>query len=82
MKTIFVSLLALVAATPALAQSDPTVPTKDAEGNDIVVTGSRSGDGIEVENLPASITLLDSEALRLRQTRIVSDVLRDVPELR
>lgn len=79
MKTVFISLLALGAATPALAQSDPTVPTKDAAGNDIVVTGSRSGDGAEVKDLPASITLIDDEALRQRQTRVLSDVLRDVP---
>ena len=79
MKTIFVSILALVVATPALAQGNPTVPTQDAEGNDIVVTASRSGDGTEIQNLPASITLIDDAALQQRQTRIVSDVLRDVP---
>lgn len=82
MKT-YVSLLALAIASgvaaPALAQSNPTVPTKDAEGNDIVVTGSRSGDGTEVRNLPASVTLISNEDLTERQTRIVSDVLRDVP---
>ncbi len=78
MKT-FVSLLALAAATPALAQSNPTVPTQDEAGNDIVVTGSRSGDGTAVKNVPASITLITSEDLQERQTRVVSDVLRDVP---
>ncbi len=80
MKT-FVSLLALIAATPVLAQSNPTVQTEDAEGNDVVVTASRSGDGVEVKNLPASITLLTNEDLQERQTRVVSDVLRDVPGL-
>jgi vitamin B12 transporter len=79
MKSIFVSVVALVVATPALAQSNPTVPTQDAEGNDIVVTASRSGEGTEIKNLPASITLIDDAALQQRQTRIVSDVLRDVP---
>ena len=74
-----VSLFALVAATPALAQSNPTLPTTDASGNDIVVTGSRSGDSVEVRNLPASVTLLTAADLEERQTRIVSDVLRDVP---
>ncbi len=78
MKT-FVSLLALAAATPALAQSNPTVPTQDEAGNDIVVTGSRSGDGTAVKNVPASITLITSEDLQERQTRVVSDVLREVP---
>jgi vitamin B12 transporter len=83
MKTVFTSLLAPmvfgVAATPALAQSDPTLPTRDAEGNAIVVTASRSGAGTEVRDLPASVTLIDGETLQLRQTRILSDVLRDVP---
>lgn len=78
---ISVSFLALVAATPAWAQSDPTLPTKDAAGNDIVVTASRSGDAVEVRNLPASVTLLTNADLAERQTRIVSDVLRDVPGL-
>jgi vitamin B12 transporter len=79
MKIVCVSLLALVTATPALAQSDPTLLTRDAEGNEIVVTASRSGDGTEIRNLPASVTLIDNDALQLRQTRILSDVLRDVP---
>ena len=81
MNRTFISLLALVAATPALAQSNPSVPTKDAAGNDIVVTASRSGDGVEINDLPASVTLITGEQLQERQTRIVSDVLRDVPGL-
>ena len=81
MKKSVVSLLALVAASPALAQSNPTVPTKDEAGNDIVVTASRSGEGVEVKNLPASVMLLTNEDLTERQTRVVSDVLRDVPGL-
>ncbi len=80
MKT-FVSILALAAATPALAQSNPTLPTTDEAGNDIVVTGSRSGDSVEVKNLPASVTLITADDLNERQTRIVSDVLRDIPGL-
>ena len=76
---VLVSTLALAAATPALAQGDPTVPTTDAAGNDVVVTASRSGEGVEVRNLPASVTLLTAADLQERQTRIVSDVLRDVP---
>lgn len=79
MTKIMISSLALIVATPALAQSDPTLPTRNAEGKDIVVTGSRSGDGVEARDLPASITLIDADALQERQTRIVSDVLRDVP---
>lgn len=76
-----VSLLALVAATPALAQGDPTLPGRNADGEVIVVTGTRSGEAIEVGNLPASITVIGEEDLEHRQARIVSDVLRDVPGL-
>lgn len=89
MKTVFVSLLAPaafgIAATPALAQSpalaqnDASLPAKDAEGNAIVVTASRSGDGIAAKDLPASVTVLTGEQLDQRQTRVVSDILRDVP---
>ncbi|MEO7170986.1 MAG: TonB-dependent receptor [Sphingomonas sp.] len=76
---IFVSTVVLIAATPALAQSNPTQPTTDDKGDDIVVTASRSGDGVAVKNLGASVTIIDDAALQERQTRIVSDVLRDVP---
>lgn len=79
MKKTVVSLLALVAATPAFAQSNPSMPSKDADSDDIVVTGSRSGDGNAVKDIPASITLLTAADMQERQTRIVSDVLRDVP---
>ncbi|WBH15770.1 TonB-dependent receptor plug domain-containing protein [Sphingomonas radiodurans] len=81
MTKTFVSLLALCAALPAFAQSNPTLPTTDEAGNDIVVTGSRSGEAVEVRNLPASVTLISAGDLAERQTRIVSDVLRDVPGL-
>ncbi|MEG3177130.1 TonB-dependent receptor [Sphingomonas sp. RB3P16] len=77
----FVSILALIAATPALAQSNPTLATTDDSGDAIIVTASRSGDGIAVKDLGASVTVLDDAALEQRQTRIVSDVLRDVPGL-
>jgi len=66
-------------AANANAQSDPTVASKDEAGNAIIVTGSRSGEGVAVRNLPASVTLLTDEDLQQRQTRIISDVLRDVP---
>ena len=79
MTKTFVSLLALVAATPAVAQSNPTIPTQDAAGDEIVVTGSRSGDGEKLTNVPASVMLITPADLRERQVRIVSDVLRDVP---
>lgn len=82
LKTGFISLIALAAATtPAFAQSNPDEPTTDNQGDTIVVTASRSGEGVRVDQLGASATVIDAQTIENRQTRIVSDVLRDVPGL-
>lgn len=77
--SLSLALLATALATPVLAQSDPAAPPTDAAGQQIVVTATRSGDAIPLDLLGTSVTLLDGAALDERQTRIVSDVLRDVP---
>lgn len=76
--TTMVSLLAL-ASSPALAQPGLALFADGDSGDDIVVSASRSGEGIPADQLGASVTLLDSRDLRNRQTRVVSDILRDVP---
>ncbi|WP_315760164.1 TonB-dependent receptor plug domain-containing protein [Sphingomonas sp. Y38-1Y] len=79
-----ISLIALAAASfgaPAFAQTDPSQPARDADGNPIVVTASRSAGAVEAADVPASLTVLSAEDLAERQTRFVSDVLRDVPGL-
>lgn len=63
----------------AHAQTDPTLPVATAAGETIVVTASRSGDAIPIDRIGASITVLDPALLDFRQTRTVSDILRDVP---
>lgn len=73
------SLLALAAASPALAQSNPDLSTTDEAGDTIVVTASRSGEGVRIDQLGASVTVIDAATIENRQTRILSDVLRDVP---
>lgn len=73
-----ISFIALAAATPALAQTDNN-DTTERPADEIIVSASRSGEGIEAGNLGASVTVIDAAALEQRQTRIVSDVLRDVP---
>ncbi len=75
----FTSLIALAIASPAVAQALPG----DTASNDetIVVTGSRSLDGIAADLTGSSLTIIDAQALEQRQTRVVSDVLRDVPGL-
>ncbi len=75
LKTSLVSLLAIASAAPAFAQD---AAEGDADET-IVVTASRSGAGVPADQLGASVTVIDAQALDQRQTRIVSDVLRDVP---
>ena len=77
--TFSLALALALGSGPALAQSDPTAPTVNANGTEIVVTATRSGDAIPIDLLGASVTILDDAALNQRQTRVVSDVLRDVP---
>jgi len=67
----------LLAQTMGLENA--AVADASAQGETIVVTASRSGDGIRVDQLGASVTVLDNEALNQRQTHVVSDILRDVP---
>ncbi len=76
LKTCFSSLLAIAAASPAFAQiaDDP-----ENAADTVLVTASRSGEGVPLSQLAASATVLDAAALEQRQTRIVSDILRDVP---
>ena len=76
LKTISMSVIALAAATPAFAETgDPA----ERPGDEIIVSASRSGEGIEADKLGASVTVIDAQTLEDRQTRIASDVLRDVP---
>jgi vitamin B12 transporter len=75
-----ITLLALTTATPAIAQSIVAQASDDtAKGDDIVVTATRSGDAIPIDLIGSSVTVIDSQDLQDRQTRILSDVLRDVP---
>lgn len=71
-------LLAFAFTTPALAQE----PIAEGDSGDrIVVTASRSGDDVSTRLLGASVTVLDGGQLEQRQTRAISDILRDVPGL-
>lgn len=68
MRSLFLLTL-LATAAPVLADDADT----------IIVTAGRSGDGVLVDQLGASVTVLDAQAFDTRQTRQVSDILRDVP---
>ncbi len=60
-------------AMPACAQNAATNP------DDIVVTATRSGDPVPAELIGSSVTVISNQDLADRQTRAISDVLRDVP---
>ncbi len=60
-------------AAPAAAQAERVNP------DFIIVTASRSGDPVSASLVGSSVTVLDSDALESRQTRVLSDILRDVP---
>lgn len=77
--TIAVSLFALTFSSAAYAQTEPS-ETMPGEGDDrIVITATRSGDAVPAHLIGSSVTVLDSQTLENRQTRILSDILRDVP---
>ena len=79
MRNFFTSTtcLAVLCAAPIAAYAADA--SEDASVEDVVVTATRSGDAIPVDLIGGSVTVLDSQALTDRQTRVVSDVLRDVP---
>ncbi len=69
-------LSAMIAVTPASAQST-TPPPSDASGDDeIVVTAS--GYRQKQEDAPASITVIDGKDLRRRSIQNLADAVRDV----
>ncbi|WP_372785940.1 TonB-dependent receptor plug domain-containing protein [Phenylobacterium sp.] len=72
------SILALIAASPsaACAADSSTSPTTV---DDLIVTATRSPDGIDEDKVASSLSVITAQDMELRQIRIVSDVLRDVP---
>ena len=84
MKTLLSSaaLAALLLPATAFAQvaPDPVPAQATDDTSSIVVTGIRSTvTPLRADQIGGSVTLLDADALDQRQTRTVSDILRDVP---
>lgn len=72
----------IVCASTALLTLATTAHANEDERNDtIVVTADRTGNGTAYDLVGGSVTMLDAQALEDRQTRNVSDILRDVPGL-
>ena len=74
-----VAIVTFLLSAPVFAQDNSTLPADGGDDDAIIVTASRSGDAIRTDQIGASVTILDSAALERRGTRIVSDILRDVP---
>jgi vitamin B12 transporter len=74
---ISASILAIAAASPlsAFAADDPAANTVE----DVVVTATRAPGGLDPEEVAGSFTVITAQQMEERQTRLVSDVLRDVP---
>lgn len=84
MKTLLSSaaLAALLLPVAAFAQVAPDPVPAQATDDDsaIVVTGIRSTvTPLRADQIGGSVTVLDADTLEQRQTRVVSDILRDVP---
>ena len=77
LKTGFISLLALTAATPAFAQSNPDETSTDANGDTIVVTAS----GVEQSRTETghTISVITRDDLETSQVTSISDALNLVP---
>lgn len=73
------TLAAAYLSTPAHAQTGPIDTSVEEAATDIVVTGTRASEPTRIDRNGGSITVLDADALDRRQTRAVSDILRDVP---
>ncbi len=64
------ALAALGAATSARAAGPD---------DELVVTASRSGEGVRADLLGGSVSIVEAGDLQARQARLVSDLLRDIP---
>ncbi len=72
-------LLGLIAPSAALAQPANQADGDAARNDDIVVTASSDTEGVSRALLGGSVPLLSADDLEQRGTRILVDVLRDVP---
>src|SRR5262249_9355594 len=74
----------LVLSSPAFAQTTGAGGARSASADpdaldQLVVTASPAGFGLSTGLLGSSVTVIGRTAVEARQTRLVSDLLRDVP---
>lgn len=71
--TVVLLLSGMIACGPIAAAEADTIL------DEISVTATRAADGIARKLLGASLTIIDAEEMESRHTRVLSDLLRDVP---
>ncbi|MDZ4373842.1 MAG: TonB-dependent receptor [Phenylobacterium sp.] len=81
MKTYRILLLAAASLLPALAPLSAHADAADAAVDELIVTASRSGDGVRADLLGGSASVIDDAAFQQRQARQIPDLLRDIPGL-
>jgi vitamin B12 transporter len=77
MKSMSVSLLALLVASPVLADSYPALPATDVEDANLVVSASRVT--MEAREIGSAITVVDQAAIRRNQYIFAKDALQEIP---
>jgi len=84
------SAIALIAATPAMAQDKPTTPpapppaaapqaTDDSQIGDIVITAQRQSESLQ--SVPIAVSAFDSTALKSQQINTTSDLQLTLPNI-
>jgi vitamin B12 transporter len=75
------TVAALMPAVSAFAQGQGGTPARESTDplDLVVITATRANEGVRADFLGSSFTILQPEDLQQRQTRYLSDILRDVP---
>ena len=79
MKIRFFAAVAVSASVASYSASAQNAPANSPALEQVIVTATRAGEGVRRDVLGSSITIIEPVDLERRQTRFVSDVLRDVP---
>ncbi len=75
--SLIFSVVSFAVAAPALAE-DAAPPPADRD-DDIVITANRAPEPLS--RIGQSVTVIDADTLKTRQTAILTDILREVPGL-
>jgi vitamin B12 transporter len=73
------SVAAVLSSASVLAQGPSQARAPEDPLDRVVITATRANEGVRADLLGASFSILQPEDFEQRQTRYVSDILRDVP---